>query len=66
MGVADTQALMPIQQRNHGTVDVRFEVEVDTSAKTDQTHAGLRTEMVAEHELKISSSKAATALQETR
>ena len=39
---------------------------VDASAETDQTHARLHTEMVAEHNLKISSNKAATALQETR
>ena len=66
LGVAGTHTLMPIQQRNHRTVDVRLEMVVDASAETDQTHARLHTEMVAEHNLKISSNKAATALQETR
>ena len=66
MGVTITNTLMPIQQRNHRAVDVRLEVIIDTSSKANQSHTRLHTEMIAEHKLKIGSSKAAAALQETR
>ena len=60
IGVAKT--LVPIHQRNHRTIDEWLKMVVEACTKADYAHAGLCTEMVANHELEIGTDNATTAL----
>ena len=62
LGMAITKALMPIGQREHGTIDVRLEMIVDGRATTEPTRASLNAEMFAEQILKVGTCKTAATL----